>query len=263
MAHCLRRTHGPAAEEYQTMINTTDWRIIEVSVDGESFSLLNGKVEHYQRVLDLKDGILKREVVWESPNGKKLELCFERFISQTDQHLAVMRCHVKPLNFSGKVTITSKVDGNVRNYHHLKNQALDVVFFEAKNESGYILSKTRRTGFFIGVGVTHKTAAENSAPTIMGSAAADQLSFTAEYNLAQGETGLLEKYISVTTSRETDSEQIKSSSLLMPKRRRRSVGTSCSQLTRTSWKNTGRIQMSSSWAILLCSRGLDSMPSNC
>lgn len=196
-------------EEYQTMINITDWKIIEVSVDGENFSLMSGKVEHYQRVLDLKEGILVREVVWESPNGKRLELRFERFISQTDQHLAVMRCRVKPLNFSGKVTITSKVNGNVRNYHHLKNQALDVVFSQAKNESGCILSKTRRTGFVIGVGVTHKTSAEQSAaPAVSGTAESDQLVFTADYELGQGEAGILEKYISVTTSRETDKDQI-------------------------------------------------------
>ena len=89
-------------QEYQTMINITDWRIIEVALEGERFSLLDGTVERYQRTLDLKQGLLTREVTWQSPTGKRVELSFERFISQTDQHLAVQRCAVRPLNFSGK-----------------------------------------------------------------------------------------------------------------------------------------------------------------
>ena len=38
-------------QEYQTMINITDWRIIEVALEGERFSLLDGTVERYQRTL--------------------------------------------------------------------------------------------------------------------------------------------------------------------------------------------------------------------
>lgn len=192
-------------QEYQTMINITDWRIIDVVVDGEKFSLIDGEVKDYRRVLDLRRGLLTREVTWRSPGGKELELTFERFISQTDQHLAVMRCRVTPLNFSGKVTISSRVNGNVRNYHHLKVQALDVTFSQAQNESGYILSRTRKSGFEIGVGVSHKTSPKT---IVEGRADGSELIFEAHYELLQGQVGELEKYVAVTTSRETEVDQI-------------------------------------------------------
>jgi len=190
-------------QEYQTMINITDWRIIEVALEGERFSLLDGTVERYQRTLDLKQGLLTREVTWQSPTGKRVELSFERFISQTDQHLAVQRCAVRPLNFSGKVTLTSRVQGAVQNYHHIQGRTLDVVFSKAENASGCILSKTRRSGFHVCVGVSH-TASPGVA--VVGRAEEEQLAFTAEYVLSQGERGFLEKYIAVTTCRETAQE---------------------------------------------------------
>ncbi|MGI6148705.1 MAG: glycoside hydrolase family 65 protein [Limnochordia bacterium] len=193
-------------QEYQTMINITDWRIIEVTAECEDFSLLTGTVEHYRRVLDLRRGILTREVTWKSPQGRRLELCFERFISQTHKHAAVMRCTVRPLNFSGRVTITARVQGRVHNYHHLRGQrTLDVVSTHAENESGCILSQTLHSGFQIGVGVSHKTW---PVTAVQGRAEQEQLIFTAEYSLEQGESGSLEKYVAVTTSRETPAGDI-------------------------------------------------------
>lgn len=192
-------------QEYQTMINITDWRIINVDVEGESFSLVEGTVEHYQRVLDLRRGLLTREVTWVSPKGKRVEIIFERFISQTDKHLAVMRCTVRPLNFTGKVVLTSRVQGKVQNYHHLQAQVLHVYFSYAENESGCIISKTHRSGFHVGVGVSHKAP---EATTVHGRAEGDELIFTAEFKLKEGESGQLEKYVTVTTSRETPQAEI-------------------------------------------------------
>src|SRR5690554_3107858 len=101
-------------QNYQTMINVTDWKGLKILVEHEEFSMLQGQLEQYVRVLDLKEGVLRRELVWCSPKGRRVKLTFERFISQVEKHLAYQRCTVTPLGWSGQITIRSQVNGAVR-----------------------------------------------------------------------------------------------------------------------------------------------------
>ena len=64
------------------MINVTDWKGLKVVIEHEEFSMLTGTLENYSRTLDLKEGVLRRELVWCSPKGRRTQICFERFISK-------------------------------------------------------------------------------------------------------------------------------------------------------------------------------------
>jgi len=78
--------------EYQSMINVTDWKGLKILVDSEEFSMFSGTVEGYSRTLDLKEGVLRRNLIWTSPKGRRMKISFERFISQAHQRLAFLRC---------------------------------------------------------------------------------------------------------------------------------------------------------------------------
>ena len=192
-------------QEYQTMINVTDWKGLKILVEHEEFSMLQGELEAYSRVLDLKEGALRRELIWVSPTGKRTRFAFGRFISQVDKHLAYQRCSVTPLNWSGQLTMRSQVNGAVRNIHHLRERALDVLFTAHTNEGGTIVSKTRNSGIAVGCAVSHRTAPETS---IMGSAGSESLNFLARFQVEPNQTYTLEKYVAMATSRDTAEEHL-------------------------------------------------------
>ena len=51
------------------MINVTNGKLIRLLVDDEPFDVRYGTLVRHERVLDLRDGVLRREVEWVSPAG--------------------------------------------------------------------------------------------------------------------------------------------------------------------------------------------------
>lgn len=192
-------------QKYQSMINVTDWQGLTISIGDEDFSMFQGQVEDYIRNLDLKQGVLRRALIWTSPGGQRVQLVFERFISQTNRHLALQRCTLTPLNFQGEITINSHINGDVHNYHHLREQALEVVSIEHKNESGYIISRTKNSQIIIACGVSHNTSPQ---VTITSSATATALNFTARFDVVPEKSYVLEKHVAMSTSRDTEISQL-------------------------------------------------------
>lgn len=192
-------------QDYQSMINVTDWKGLKIFLDQEEFSMFHGIAEDYCRTLDLKGGLLKRELIWMSPKGRRLKISFERFISQANQHLAFQRCQVTPLNFSGAITLRSHINGAVTNYHHLREPALEVLSTSHTNERGVLVSRTKNSKLSIACAVAHNT---RPSTAIMGSATAESLDFLVRFEGEEGQTYTFEKYVAIATSRETGEEHL-------------------------------------------------------
>lgn len=56
--------------------NAADMTAVDIFLDGERFSLVDGVTEDYTRELDIYNGELYRHAVWTSPNGKKRHFHF-------------------------------------------------------------------------------------------------------------------------------------------------------------------------------------------
>jgi len=92
------------------MVNSVNWLMTGISLDGEKPDLHRSEFSDFKRVLDLKTGILTRSFTWHTRSGKKLQLAFERFISMADYTVGCQKITINPLNFSGSVEIESGVD---------------------------------------------------------------------------------------------------------------------------------------------------------
>ena len=108
--------------EVTEMPNLPDWINTEVYINEEKFQSNKGKIYEYNRQLNLKEGLLTRSFIWESPQGAMIEFFFERFISMDNLHLGLAKIDIKPLNFSGEIKIISGFNGRVTNSgsQHLK-----------------------------------------------------------------------------------------------------------------------------------------------
>ena len=75
----------------EELANVPDWLPIQLFVNGERFRMNKGKVLGYRRVLDMRRGVLRREVHWQSPQGVGLRVVCERFASLHDEHVGAIR----------------------------------------------------------------------------------------------------------------------------------------------------------------------------
>jgi len=103
------------AKTGQTMLNVTDGKVLRLYVDEEPFNLSDAFLQLYCRTLDMQSGTLDRELLWETPSGKRVLIETRRMVSFEHCHLAVISYQVTLLNAEASVVISSELIGNRQN----------------------------------------------------------------------------------------------------------------------------------------------------
>jgi maltose phosphorylase len=135
-------------EYFAKVLNAANWIGIDVNVNGETLDLHTAKVSDFQRILNMKEGHLERSFVAELPGGNKLKVSSKRFCSIADDELAAIHYQIIPLNFSGNVTITSSIDGDVKNQDSNYDEKFwDQVNSNMANGTAYLTLRTKKTEF--------------------------------------------------------------------------------------------------------------------
>lgn len=92
------------------MVNSVDWLYTRITLDDEVLDLGISKCRDFERVLDMRSGLLIRSFIWQTEKGKELKLTFERLVSMKNNGHAAQRITICPLNFSGEVKLISGLD---------------------------------------------------------------------------------------------------------------------------------------------------------
>ena len=192
----------------QTMLNLPNCKLIRLWAEDERFDMTKGRIEEYRRSLELDKGLLTRTVVWRSPGGRRLRLETERLVSLTEKNLMAIRWRVTPLNFSGRLTVESSIDGDVENHTRTTNPLVDYGPFGrclepdiiAADDGGqYLEAPAKNTRMTMACGCRHvlcgSAGAEHSA---------DKYSCCTvfRFSAGQGETVGVDKLIAYASSRE-------------------------------------------------------------
>jgi alpha,alpha-trehalose phosphorylase len=93
----------------QTIVNAPDAKLVKLYVDDEPLNLSMADLEHYERSLDFRDGVLRRRVVWRTPSGKRVQVDSSRMVSMTQRHLAVITLEVTMLEGDAPIVISSQL----------------------------------------------------------------------------------------------------------------------------------------------------------
>ncbi|MGC5776064.1 glycoside hydrolase family 65 protein [Paenibacillus pabuli] len=101
--------------EVTELPNAADVTELAITLNGETFNLEKGRTISYSRQLNLKNGELTRNVVWQSPAGESFELQFRRFVSLSNRHLVGSAVSIKPLDGQARVHIASGINGQWTN----------------------------------------------------------------------------------------------------------------------------------------------------
>lgn len=143
-------------EYFAKVLNAANWVIIDVLLDGEQLDLAKCEVSSFRRELNMKEGYLKRDFRAKTASGKEVKVEAIRFCSMADDETGAIKYTITPLNFSGEITLTPAIDGDVVN----KDSNYDEKFWDEVSKStnpngGYIVMRTKKTGFEVATGMQY------------------------------------------------------------------------------------------------------------
>jgi alpha,alpha-trehalose phosphorylase len=99
-------------ESGQTVVNVTNGKLIRLLVDDEPFDLRYGRLIRHERTLDLRRGLLDREVEWASPSGQVVRVRSRRLVSLTQRAIVAIRYQVEAVDAPVRVVVQSELVAN-------------------------------------------------------------------------------------------------------------------------------------------------------
>jgi len=99
-------------ESGQTVINVTNGKLIRLLVDDEPFDVRYGELRGHERVLELRDGVLRREALWTSPAGRTVCVSSTRLVSMTQRAVAAIEYQVRAVDGPCRIVIQSELVAN-------------------------------------------------------------------------------------------------------------------------------------------------------
>lgn len=176
--------------------------------NGRPFSLEQGDVVSYRRMLNLKTGEVVRLVEWESKEGELFRLMFHRMVSMADEHVVAAKVTIEPLSADVELKILSGIDGTVSNSGAQHFREGEKRFYDYKYME--MTSKTVESGVTTGLYCTHRFYNENGDVSckLLPIISRREIKISAQTAIARGEALTIEKLSCVYTSRDLACEGI-------------------------------------------------------
>jgi len=188
------------------VLNMCDWSGFDLTLGDERFDPTQGRLLEYRRELDMRQGALRKMLVWESPSGRRVQVRSTRIVSMVRRHIAAMQYEVTPLNFDGDVAIESRINGKVES-RVLPGDHLDLL--DQKTDGDLRLLHYRTRTDHIGTAMTFCHQASADAEIKSGLECSENIfSETFSAHLQQGDVLSATKTGAFYTSLECDPDAI-------------------------------------------------------
>ncbi len=102
-------------QHFSEISNAPNWNIVNITIDGVFLDLRKMKVLGYQRVLDMRQGILFHHVRFEDARGWITQYESAKLVHASRRHNALIWGRLTAENWSGPVTFDSGIFGDVYN----------------------------------------------------------------------------------------------------------------------------------------------------
>jgi maltose phosphorylase len=141
-------------EYFAKVLNATNWIGIDILIGDEQLDIAKCEVSAFKRELNMKEGYLKRTFTAKTAKGREVEVEAIRFCSIADDETGAISYRITPLNFSGAITITPFINGDVVN----KDSNYDEKFWEEVKKAtwadgAFVQLRTKKTGFEVATGM--------------------------------------------------------------------------------------------------------------
>ena len=150
-------------ESGQTVINVTNGKLIRLLVDDEPFDVRYGTLVSHERELDLRDGVLRRNVQWTSPDGKTIKVSSVRMVSFTQRAIAAICYEVEPVDVQMRIVVQSELVANEALPDQGKDPRMGAALsspLESEEHNvygtgGILIHHTKVSGLLVGAAMDH------------------------------------------------------------------------------------------------------------
>lgn len=203
--------------ENEDFVNVPNWLPVTFRIDGGEWLDTNKcKILKTKTTLDFDSGLLTRDMTVEDDNGRQTQVISQRVASMANRHRAAQQYQIKPLNYSGLITIRSGLDGDhindgVKRYSSLRQQHLKADLQTAKDLTNQLVCRTTQSDIEIAMAsrLTISIDAQGLTPNEVRHDLKPAQSYS-EVDL-QVETGQLvniDKVVAIYTSQDSDLEDL-------------------------------------------------------
>jgi maltose phosphorylase len=141
-------------EYFAKVINAPNWIGLNLEFNNRPLDLSDCKILGFNRILNMKEGYLERNFRVEIKGAGIIEAEVRRFISIVDTEVGAIRYNIIPVNFSGTLTVTGYLDGDISNEDSNYNEKFwDVTGKQVKGNRALLISKTRKLDFLVSEGM--------------------------------------------------------------------------------------------------------------
>jgi len=198
-------------EYFAKVLNSTNWIGIDIKVNGETLDLAKATVKNFTRILNMKEAYLERSFNAVLSNGNEVKVNAKRFLSAVYPEIGAIKYSITPVNFSGELTITPYLDGDVKNQDSNYDEKFwDEVQINASTDISSLVLKTKKLDFHIcsamKFDIVNDGVKINSAVTI--DTKEKFVSNTVNVKAEQGKEVDIYKYASNVTSRNYAKEEL-------------------------------------------------------
>ncbi|HPR72757.1 MAG TPA: glycosyl hydrolase family 65 protein [Bacteroidales bacterium] len=197
--------------ENEDLVNWPNWLYLTFRIEDDNwFDMDATEIISYETHLHLKEAILERKLSFRDKKGRVSELKSRRLVSMSNPHAAAIQWELIPLNWSGKITLRSGIDGNIINnnverYSALNQNHIDIIDTGHFNDSSiYMLSQSNQSKILTAQAAkTTIFFKGKSTETFINEVNEDGLvAMDFIFNCQEGETCQVEKIMSFFSSRD-------------------------------------------------------------
>lgn len=143
--------------ENEDFVNAGNWLPVTFRIDDEPWFNPNSvTILETERKLNLKNGVLERDLIVKDQSGHETLIESRRTASMENRHLAALEYVITPVNYKGKITVKIALDGSIINdgverYKELNQQHLRPVMEGGQSGMMHLLTETTQSDILIGM----------------------------------------------------------------------------------------------------------------
>ena len=207
----LRTNIASRVVESEDLVNCPNWLALQFRIaEQDWFDARTVKLLSYHQELDLRNGILLRNISFEDAGGRRSTLRERRLISMHDMHLGALELALTAENWSAGVTVRSAIDGRVVNagaklYRRFNNKHLEPLAGEIVGEDSVSLQvRTCQSNIHVAQAARTRALLDGQLLAVQRRVIEEPgyIGQELKIDVKQGETLVLEKLASFYTSRD-------------------------------------------------------------
>ena len=201
---------GDRMIENEDFVNFINWIHFSFRINnGEWFDPNKHDFEIIERKLDFRTGVLSRKIMVKAEEGTETLVNSRRFVSMADQHIAGIEYEVTPLNYSGMITLSTSIDGDLINngvdrYKQLDQHHLDQVDVGVKDKLPFVTVRTNQSAITI-TAASRLVVKQGSADTVNSfhhNTAKGKVSSCLSFQAERGKPAGIQKVVVVFNNRD-------------------------------------------------------------